>query len=253
MINFSEVVITTIFLINTFILIYVIKLVLWIHRNLPKTHDIRQYILQLGRQQEILDSIYLKLNLKKGSLPPSRGYAASPDFLHLIITEFDRIMPSAVLEFGSGISTIVTAQLCRNQGFGRVISIDHDPLYSQETEKKLKELNLDSYVTMIVRPLTDTHATQYSRLWYGLDLQEIDFEADMIIIDGPPINLAGPFAREPFVDFYKKLIKKPVSILLDDGDREGESHIAHYLTNVFPSATKKFLPLEKGAWVIKNK
>jgi len=60
-------------------------------------------------QVQALHSLYAELDLPQG-LPPTRRWAASPDFLLLLTRRVRRTKPALVVECGSGTSTIVLAR-----------------------------------------------------------------------------------------------------------------------------------------------
>lgn len=82
---------------------------------------------QATQQLEHLDRLYLRLGLPRGSLPSTRGWAASADFLNILQEHLSAHRPRTLIELGSGLTTIVTARTLQQLGGGRLLSIDHDP------------------------------------------------------------------------------------------------------------------------------
>ena len=57
--------------------------------------------------------------------PPLRGWATSPDVLLRLHTHIMATRPQVIVEFGSGASTLVIADALRQNGTGKLISIEH--------------------------------------------------------------------------------------------------------------------------------
>ena len=68
-------------------------------------------------------------------LPPTRGWAGSPDFLlklvELVITE----SPKYVVELGSGVSSVILGLALNKFSNGKLVSIDHEVDFAQKTQK----------------------------------------------------------------------------------------------------------------------
>ena len=62
--------------------------------------------------------------LIKNHLPPLRGWPVSPDFLLYLHSWIVKNRPKVIVELGSGASTIVIADALKQNGCGRVISLD---------------------------------------------------------------------------------------------------------------------------------
>jgi predicted O-methyltransferase YrrM len=94
-------------------------------------------------QLEKLLGLYVDLGLTK-SLPGTRGWAASPDFL----TELGRYAlsakPTSVVECSSGTSTIVLARCMQINGQGKVYSLEQDPVYAAKTNEQLERHGLSA-------------------------------------------------------------------------------------------------------------
>src|SRR3712207_1794767 len=74
------------------------------------------------RQPEALFGLYLELGFRK-SLPPTRGWAASPDILLQLTQHARETHPNVVVECGSGASTVVLARCAELNGGGHVYSL----------------------------------------------------------------------------------------------------------------------------------
>ena len=86
----------------------------------------------LFSQIEALTAIQQDLALSV-SLPATRGWAASPDFLRHIARTAADTLPLNVVECSSGASTIVLAKVMQKNGVGHVFSLEHEPFYANKT------------------------------------------------------------------------------------------------------------------------
>ena len=77
------------------------------------------------RDQEALLGIYQVLNIEK-PLPRLGGYALSPQHASKIVSLNLSRKPEVVVEFGSGVSTLLTAYCMQRNGGGKVVSFEND-------------------------------------------------------------------------------------------------------------------------------
>jgi hypothetical protein len=87
-------------------------------------------------------------------------------------------------------------------------------------------------------------------LWYDLSKVEIPEAIDLLIVDGPP-GTTQKLARYPAVPMLHEKLNKDAFILLDDGARPDERQIVEQWTEEFKMSHSEYLPLEKGAYLIK--
>src|SRR5690606_37828407 len=103
-----------------------------------------------------------------GSLPPLRGWAASPDVL-LRLHEYVRFQkPKVVVECGSGCSTLVLADALRQNGEGILVSLEHSSKYGKMTQVLVEREGLDKWVSLRVDDL---------KAWEGSHLNDGKSEA----------------------------------------------------------------------------
>jgi hypothetical protein len=87
------------------------------------------------RQIESLAALYYRLR-PNVPFPPTRGWAASPDFLRNVADELFVRQPHVVLEGGSGVTTIVVARSLQMNGHGHLYSLEHDTTFAEQTRSK---------------------------------------------------------------------------------------------------------------------
>lgn len=198
------------------------------------------------QQLEALDNLYWRTGLPRGALPPTRGWAGSPDFLCHVADAIMERKPDTILECGSGVSTIVSAQCCKLRGGGKVISLDHDPFFGQKTRERLAALGLQDYVDVKVLPLVEQSVSGETYKWYDLSGVELPEEVDLIVVDGPPAGLTSPEGRYPVGPLVFPRLSKKGAVIFDDTNRQGERNIIARLEREFSNLQSQRLFAEKG-------
>lgn len=208
------------------------------------------------RQVEALNSLVSVLNIDS-PLPATRGWAASPDFLLYIYDHVLRLKPALVVELGSGISTLVVALALKKNGYGAVVSIDHEDRYALETEKHLAEHDLTSIAKVHRAGLSSWEPANITKLgekwqWYDIPTEVSSLQGiDLLIVDGPP-ERSGKFARYPAVpDFWNRLATGGY-VLLDDTIRPDETAAAHAWAEEYGMDLEIFPDFEKGLAVLRK-
>ena len=88
-------------------------------------------------------------------LPATGGWAVSPDFLRELASLVLMKRPKLIVEASSGVSTIVIAYCLQMIGSGRVISLEHDAGFREQTLQQLSIHHLQDFATVHHAPLTD--------------------------------------------------------------------------------------------------
>jgi predicted O-methyltransferase YrrM len=185
-----------------------------------------------------------------GELPvPLGGWAMEPRLGELIVETMQRRRPRLMVECGSGSSTILTAEVLRTLGSGRLISIEHDAIFAEETRERLRERGLESWAEVITAPLVPRDVEGTTQLWYDVDIdRQITGEIDVLVVDGPP-RRASRLARYPAVPLLRHRLAHGCIVLLDDGNRPDERTIARRWAKS-TGARARHSTSGKGAWVL---
>lgn len=200
-------------------------------------------------QLQALTSLNTMLQMS-GSLPPMRGWAASPDFLLLVAEEILNNGSLTVLECSSGSSTVVAARCLQMQDRGHVYSLEHDSVYAEKTRALLRRHGLANWATVIDAPLQKDES---GVPWYSLsNLPTAVPEVDLLVIDGPP-GVSGPLARYPALPRLRNRLSTACTVLLDDANRPGEQTVLSRWRAEFPEFEQELLPCEKGAAVLRSR
>lgn len=184
-------------------------------------------------------------------LPPTRGWAASPDLLLAVVRDIRERPPVAVVEMGSGTSTIAIAAALRRFGGGQLVSLEHEPEHAQRTRAELTRHGLGDRATVLDAPLGDVDLGGTNWRWYVVSKDLLPPRIDMLFVDGPPAA-TGPLARYPCVPFLADRLSGTVVVYLDDGVRRDEKDIAARWEAEDPSLRGEMLRSEKEAWVLRR-
>lgn len=181
------------------------------------------------------------------SLPPLRGYAASPDFLRFIFEIIRDKKPKTIVEAGSGATSTLISYLIQNQKDVRHLALESDDYYAKKTQNCLAQ-GADSRI--IYAPITIYNINGKNWKWYDIQsLAAID-SIDLLIIDGPPYNLQA-LARYPALPLLYNKLHNTTMILMDDTNRQDEQIIIAEWKASYNLNVEKY-PLEKGAVLLSS-
>lgn len=166
------------------------------------------------------------------SLPNWNHWSMPPDTLVHILDIIAAQKPTRIVEFGAGISTILIAsQLKGTQG--QLISYEHDAVYAKHIQNMLQLRGLEEVVDIRVHVMTSEKFMSYDHSWYDLDADTLPTNADLVIVDGPPMAF-GAKVRLPAGDLMASRMAPGGSILFDDAARDGEQAIKRILMDKHP-------------------
>lgn len=208
-------------------------------------HEAARHASNVIAQVEALLSIHAELR-PQHALPKSRGWAASPDFLAVLISLANDRRPCTVLECSSGYSTLVLAAVMRNQGKGHVYSLEHDEAFAEHTRRSLAIHGLADWATVLSAPLIPCEIDDWTGRWCDLSGLPADLAADMLVVDGPPQH-SGAKARYPAIPCLQRVLSSGSVIALDDAAREDEEQIVALWLARYPKLSSLRAPsCEKG-------
>ncbi|MDN3554966.1 class I SAM-dependent methyltransferase [Halomonas maura] len=218
--------------------------------NSLKSAEIRNY-----RQMESLHWLTYGLTTRH-RLPPLRGWASSPDLL-LELQDFILSMkPKLVVELGSGVSTLVIADALRQNGTGKLISLEHSSQYGSKTQLMLEREGLSAWVDLKIAPLEPwegehlSDGSEEELYWYSQECLKDAWDVDLLLVDGPPASTCK-FSRYPAMPAVVSRLKDNAQVWMDDTTREEESTICSVWGETYGFSVE-FVELEKGLGVLKR-
>lgn len=187
--------------------------------------------------------------------PTTRGWAGSPDFLLKLVELVVSESPKYVIEFGSGVSSVVLGAAMKKFSQGKVESFDHEEAFRKKTSRFLEVNSLQNNVNIYYSPLMDYRFDENNWNWYDkLQIDKIGDNIDLLVVDGPPrfLQEKSRFLALPIL--FDRLSKKS-TIVLDDANRENEKQVvedwvAFLKTKKVEYKISTFEYFEKGLIVI---
>jgi predicted O-methyltransferase YrrM len=220
-----------------------------LYRVEAKLSRLQRELQNLFVQGEALNGLYADLAFRR-SLPPTRGWAASPDFLGILARHVMQARPKVILECGSGVSTVVLARTCELNGIGRVYSLEHQANFTERTRSELHRHGLSGHGEILDAPLTRHTLDGREWSWYGLQALP-PIQIDMLVIDGPP-ETTGPLARYPAGPLLFPHLTPGASVFVDDAHRQDEKEAVARWVREHPDLTCTCVPSEKGCAILRK-
>ena len=204
------------------------------------SNELKKSINHTYYQGEAYAQLMQLLDLKS-SIPPTRGWAASPDLLLTIYETVKKISPLLVVELGSGVSTLVAAK----SGARKVVSLDGSKEYAEMTRNLIKEHRVRGVDVRFAALLPYVNGLT----WYDVSTIKDLKKIDLLIVDGPPGN-DNPETRYPALKEFKDKLSPKAVVILDDVNREGERKLAEDFAASLPNHELVILNHEKGTAII---
>lgn len=161
---------------------------------------------------------------------PFTGSSLRPFCLAHILNDILVNQRQHIIEFGSGISTILIGRLIQKNNLkAEVLSVEHEKNWADELDSIIRSEQLDQFITILHAPLTKCALHPQNSQWYDLKILKSRIEKkkfDMVIVDGPPAWQEGKeLARYPAFPFIKNNLSEKYSVYLDDANRNGEQMV----------------------------
>jgi predicted O-methyltransferase YrrM len=228
----------------------VIMVYLLLSTALRLYHKLQVEQVQQYWQIEALFSLYSTLKIVH-PLPPMRLWAASPDFVILAVSLIREHRPQFVLEIGSGVSTIISGYALQELGTGQLISLEHEPQFTEITAANLAGHHLSAVAHVRHAPLKPVTLNGITHAWYDLAALENLPLIDLLVVDGPPSGTA-PLARYPAVPVLFECLKPGAYILVDDFMRDDEYAMVNRWLDEFDLKVVRTFANEKGAAILQK-
>jgi predicted O-methyltransferase YrrM len=213
--------------------------------------DTQKEIKQTFRQLEALQNLNDVLP-PTDLMPPTRGWAASPDLLMVLVDLVITKRPSLVVECGSGASTLWMALAMRRFEIdGRIVSLEHDPDFGGKTRDFLARHKVLDLVEIRDAPLEPFSIDGENYSWYATRAWEDLKGIDLLFVDGPPAA-TGHQARYPGLPLLSDSLSPDATIVLDDLIVPDMQEVLRLWLDAYPDFRSEVLPLEKQAAVLRR-
>lgn len=154
-----------------------------------------------------------------------------------------------IVEFGSGISTILIARLIKiNQLNAMIYSIDDNEDWLTLIDQMLRKENLSSFVKLIHAPLERMDSLEkinkYALPWYSTKILNTNLQnvkIDMVFIDGPMAYSSDiQYSRYPALFYLQGKLEEKCSVFLHDCNRIAEQDIINEWSKALNQSPMKF-------------
>jgi predicted O-methyltransferase YrrM len=185
-------------------------------------------------------------------LPATRGWAASPDLLLVLVDQVITQRPSLIVECGSGASTLWLALALRRFGIdGRIVALDHDPVFAAKTRDFLGRHGVIDLAEVRDAPLEDFSLADGTYSWYARRAWEDLTGIDLLFVDGPPAA-TGAKARYPALPLLREALNPAATVVLDDLVVPDMQETLRLWLDAQPEFGSEILPLEKEAALLRK-
>lgn len=179
-------------------------------------------------QQLAMHAIHTVLPLR-APLPSLTGWAATPRFVAEAVQLVSRVhgvvgqsRQPLVLECGSGCSTLIIGYALEMAGGGRIVSLDHEEEYAEQTRWQIGVHGLRAHAQVVYAPLKRQVVEGEAFVWYDLSKVDLSQPIDLLVVDGPP-SATCPQARFPAFPLLCERLADEAFILVDDTTRPDEA------------------------------
>jgi hypothetical protein len=229
-------------LVMLLLLIAGLQLHLFRVREQQDVHQLRQF--------QALMSLYQMISFK--APPPSlTGWAVTPELAVTIYQLVRENRPSIVVELGSGASSIIIASALEQNGTGRLICIEQDADYAEETRKALRRGGVAGRADVIHAPISPSTIGDEEWAWYDRKFLPDIRGIDLLVVDGPNRELQR-MARYPALPVLHGFLSEDAVIVLDDANRKDEKAALKRWLAEFDGLTVQILNSPKGTAVLRR-
>ena len=199
-----------------------------------------------------LHSMQVILNRFPQCSLPTTGYSMTFGNLHALMDLLDELEPDTVVEFGSGMSTILVAAWMKRRGRGMLRSFDHDAAWSGRTSRHLERHGLDGHSRVTCVALAPVSVQGHHVNWYDLPADAAGIRnIELVIVDGPPSHEQS-MARLPALFALESQLAANCCIVLDDALRPEERAVTAIWRAHLPEAEVYMIPGPTGLAVFRR-
>ena len=220
-------------------------------RNIKQTLK-QQDAKQLTEYREFESLLALYATVKPHfPLPSTRKSAISPDFAKILVKLIKEKQPGIIVELGSGVSTIISGYALGENGKGKIVSLEEDPMFAKVTKENIKKHDLSGRAKVIYAPLKNKTIKGKKWRWYDTSRLKVG-SIDMLVIDGPQqYGRKESMVRFPALPLLFKLLSKDAVIVVDDASREDEKKTINKWIKDYKLKCQ-YIKTEKGAAVLRR-
>ena len=155
------------------------------------------------------------LAAKPGVGSGARPWVLAEDAQSVALSFIERLGLKRIIEFGSGVSTVILARAAQAVGLEFCLSVENDPAHFAATERLLTQAGVRDRIQLVHAPIELCRVGSYFGFCYAWDPGRDDQCFDLALIDGPRARTYGRFMTLPLL--WRHL--SPGSLVLVDDAR----------------------------------
>ena len=205
-----------------------------------------------ARQLEALQAIYSVLPIET-PLPPilANPWAMTADGMTLLLELILDRKPGMVVELGSGVSTLIIGYALKKIGGGRLISVDHDARFLDETRYHVNRSGLADVVDLRESDFPRLSVGSWSGRWYNPHRLDDVNDIELLVVDGPPGSIQ-PQSRYPAIPCLWPKLHEDAMIFMDDARRDDDLAVIKRWQQEIPGLHIRLHETIQGAAVIRR-
>lgn len=214
------------------------------------SEDFAQESLRQDRIAQGLQLLYREFEPRL-PLPPVQGWALDPRTLVLMIRTMRARRPEVVVEFGSGLSTLVLGQVAHEIG-ARLYSFEHDVEWFQRVRAWVSQWELADTVLVQHAPLQ--YDGSNGRRWYDRHVVAETLPragVGLALVDGPP-HTAGHLMRAGALPAVFERAAEEITVVMDDCERADEKKIVSDWCAAHPQVRLELVSFEHDIAILTN-
>lgn len=184
------------------------------------------------------------------TLPPFRGSAISTESALKLIDTIKETKPKIVLEMGSGTSTLITALALKQNGDGKIISLEHLKRFVEYNNKPIEQHGVLDYAEILYAPLRKYTLAEGEWEWYDYEYK-LEDKIDIMTVDGPP-GFLQDLSRFPALDLMYEHLSDQAVIFIDDTKRDDERKMIEMWLKKYPEFSYEFHDTEDGTVILRR-
>lgn len=194
---------------------------------------------RLAKEGQYLQSLYYNLKVVGWDDFPiyPDGFSGNASFLYFIFKILQREAPEAILEIGSGQSTLLTTRYAKENPESKAVILEDSEIWFKKVQSITPTSDNITYIHSELKPLK---LKRRKCLWYSTDILEKGQKFTFIIVDGP----SGTYRRSRIgICKYLLDIIDPNNfiIIFDDTARKGEIDTIKYTKRIFKKKNIDFI------------
>ncbi|NRB59411.1 MAG: class I SAM-dependent methyltransferase [Winogradskyella sp.] len=206
-----------------------------LHKRIKQFINYRRYLDKIHRSNDDIYALQIIQKLfENGTYLPFTPFSLNPYTIVHVLNDIILNQRKQIVEFGSGISTIIIAQFIKvNNLDTKILSIDHNKNWQEIVVKEVGKYSATDALTLLHAEIKKNKNPDFlfynNNSWYENEVIEAAIEKlediDLVVVDGPS-TAESIYMRYPALPSLKKKLASSFCVFLDDIRRIGEKEIA---------------------------